>query len=140
MSWVRFTLVQIVMLLATVLGWFILPIPCILQAWRISPKPSIKDGRQIDEWKFNWLNKVYGNPEDGVSGRFAKLSDGSAYLPNCNSILRAYTWSAIRNSADGLKYLFADPNGPLVDTWVHVKIGYQEENGFKVPVFSVKPE
>lgn len=136
--WWKFWFGQLVQLLATVLGWFILIPFCIFKAWKIDGARSIKDGRRtIDQWSWKWLNLVYGNPEDGVSGYWAVLADGTHYNPT-NSRWGAYCWSAWRNSCDNLKYVFSNNSGPLVEQWWHLKVGYQEENGFRVPVLSFK--
>ena len=160
MIWLWFALIQLVQLAATVVGWIVLILPCLLQAWKSSAQLSIKgDGRTIDEWKWSWLNYVYGNPEDGVSGQQAVVwSNGvpSGFMAgsSVSSAWRAYLWSAIRNSCDNLKYLFAYKKGPLkliplggstlkVGSYevtippLSIKAGWQMENGFNVPVFSV---
>ena len=111
-AWCWFAVAQLVMLACTVLGWVVLPLPCLLQAWELSPTPSINDGRRIDRWTWGVLNPIWGNPEDGVSGQTALVwlngvTQGS-YWPTCPSAaLRAYVWSAWRNSCDPLKYSLA---------------------------------
>lgn len=139
-AWLWFALVQLVMLLATVVGWVVLIPFCLGRYWAIDPKPSIKDGlRAIDRWEWEPLNTVYGNPEDGVSGLWALTSAGD-YMPRAWPPLRAYCWSAWRNSADNLKYVFAWEQGPLIERSIlgrNVKLGWQRENGIKVPVLSL---
>jgi hypothetical protein len=139
MVWLRFAAVQLVMLAATVLGWFLLIPFCLLQFWELEPQGSIKDDRSIDVWKWVWLNKIYGNPEDGVSGTQALINGTQPYLPTSNPKWRAYRWSALRNSCDNLKYVFACSSCPLKRGTIFgrpYKIGWQEENGYKVPVIS----
>lgn len=161
MIWLRFVGVQLLMLFATIVGWLLLIPFCLLQFWEYEPQGSIKDERTIDVWKWVWLNKVYGNPEDGVSGQQAIVyTTGVAgpYMPLPDWLTRftdipirrflawiypawrAYLWSAWRNSADNLKYVFADADGPLVTFQLFgrtAKIGWQLENGYKVPVLSL---
>lgn len=157
MIWLRYVMIQIVQLIVMVLGWvFLIPF-CLLQAWSVNAL-SIKDGRRIDTWKFSLLNYVYGNPEDGVSGQQAVVwSNGTpmAYMASSGTCWRAYCWSALRNSCDALKYRFAYAKGPLktftFGGWglklgsykvtipdLSFKVGWQPENGFNVPVFSVR--
>lgn len=161
MIWLKFAVIQLAMLAATVAGWFILLPFCIAQAWERDYDSgltmgcsgyrirwqyiSIKDGRPIDGWSFFLLNTVYGNPEDGVSGQTALVwnrlgSNQIPYKPTRWAWLDAYLWSAWRNSCDNLKYVFADPKGPRV-TFEFIgrtaKIGWQMENGYNVPVFSL---
>jgi hypothetical protein len=145
MIWLKFVAVQLVMLLATIVGWFLLIPFCYKRHWVVWKRKSIKDGRPIDEWVYDWVQAIYGNPEDGVSGRTALVwnKEGSAqtaYAPTRVVWLNAYLWSAWRNSADNLKYVFADPKGPLITFKLFsrtCKVGYQMENGYNVPVFSL---
>lgn len=145
MIWLKFFLGQFVMLLAMIIGLLLLPVPCLLRAWRDSADSSIKDKRKIDEWKWSWLNYIYGNPEDGVSGKYALVWAGGnlvPYLPTAPDWWRAFRWSALRNSVDNLKYVFSRPldngkDGPIIYWW-KFKFGYQLENGFNVPVIGLK--
>jgi hypothetical protein len=141
LAWLYFAAVQLIMLLATLVGFVVLIPFCLAQAWRPSVVPSIKDGtRHIDEWSWAPLNKVYGNPEDGVSGQTALIwINGvlSPYLPSANTSWRAWSWSAWRNSCDALKYVFAWANGPSATVTLFGKtigFGWRPENGIKVPV------
>ena len=146
MVWLWFVVVQLVQLLASLAGLLILIPACVMQAWTPAMFPSINPTtpRKIDAWAWG-INTVYGNPEDGVSGRQA-IVGGQPYMPTANPAWRAYCWSALRNSAGGLKYFFARPGtGPLVQRTYSVfgkthqlKIGWQVENGkYNVPVFSL---
>lgn len=152
MIWLKFAAVQLAMLATTVAGWFLLIPFCLTQAWETTypvddradkVSKSIKDGRTIDRWSAP-LNYVYGNPEDGVSGQQARVWDPygtlQPYMPGVPDWWRAYCWSALRNSCDNLKYVFADPKGPLVTFKLFgrtAKIGWQMENGYNVPVLSL---
>jgi hypothetical protein len=146
MVWVKLLAVQLVMLVATVLGWLILIPFCLIQAWSREADdaaPSIKDNtRLVDRWNWEPLNYIYGNPEDGVSGRQAIVyTSGVAgpYMPNAWAPWRAYLWSGWRNSADNLKYVFACSSCPLkTGTFLGrpYKLGWQQENGYNVPVIS----
>lgn len=146
MIWLKFAAIQLVMLLATVAGWLILLPFCWAHAWRLGQMP-VGSTRWVDVWSWDPLNRVYGNPEDGVSGMLALVwnKEGTArgeYMPSDDvpAWWRAYCWSAWRNSCDALKYVFADPKGPLV-TFTFLgrngKVGWQMENGYNVPVASL---
>lgn len=118
MGWLWFVIVQLISLVAMVLGWLVLIPFCLGQAWTISTlSGSIKDGRHIDHWNAGWLRYVYDNPEDGVSGQQALVcnTDGQlvSYMPHAWAPWRAYCWSAWRNSADNLKYVFKRTGGPF---------------------------
>lgn len=110
LGWIYFAISQIVSGIFTLLGFVILLPFCITNAWEPSPTPSINDGRIIDEWTWKPLNYIYGNPEDGVSGQKALIwTSGTTrgeYLPKASAWWRAYSWSALRNSTGGLKYIF----------------------------------
>lgn len=140
-----FTLVTLIQTVFAIIGWFVLPPFCITQAWELSPWPSIKDGRAIDEWSFEPLNWIYGNPEDGVSGQHALIWQGTPpvlvpYMATAAAWWRAFCWNC-RNSADQLKYFFAWKAGPLYTrTWGSGKVirwGWHNENGHNVPVLSL---
>lgn len=141
LGWIWFAIVQILCVSVAVIGWVILIPFCLTEAW-VSDDISIKDSRPIDRWKWKPIGWLFGNPEDGVSGQYAVIwVNGSRqhYMPDAWAPWRAYCWSAWRNSADQLKYLFAWQNGPYKEFilfGVTHKIGWQTENGFKVPVLS----
>lgn len=131
-GWLRFAGVQLVMLIAAVLGVFLLIPFCLAQAW-VADEKSIKDGRVIDRWKWRLLNLVYGNPEDGPSGLYAKVwlngTTEGPYMPNANPMWRAYVWSAWRNSCNNLKYVFAWKGGPFFH-WENAKHTFYFQAGF----------
>lgn len=144
LAWAYFVLAQIVMLACMVLGFLVLPLPCLLHAWETSPYPSINPAHkgQIDRWSWP-LNAIWGNPEDGVSGLDALVWGGGAdagkrvpYWSTCASkALRAYVWSAWRNSCDQLKYSlaitrFGTPSVVLLGR----RVGWSIENGRPVLV------
>ena len=81
-----------------------------------------------------------------MSGAEALVWQGGArvpYMPGANPARRAYCWSALRNSANNLKCVFAWSRGPFVRRTVSIfgfshtfKAGWQLENGVRVPVLS----
>lgn len=140
LGWVWWGIVQLIMLAATLLGFVLLVPFCLLQFWIVEDRSIKDDTRPIDVWKWTWLNRVYGNPEDGVSGQTALIWGSGAqagqlvhYMPNAWAPWRAYCWSAWRNSCDALKYRFAWKNGPRAQIG-NRKIGWWTENGFNVPL------
>ena len=145
-AWCWFTVVQLVSALATLLGWVLLIPFCLAQSWGECGRVSIKDKRAIDCWNWIPLNQVYGNPEDGVSGQDAVLIGGGRYMPGAWAPWRAYCWSAWRNSANSLKYVFAWNAGPyksgrltVFGKTISYGLGWKRENGhYNVPVLSVR--
>jgi hypothetical protein len=106
--------------LAEILGFLILPIPCIFHLWTepntVSSKTIVATNKApariyVDEWKWKWLNKWYGNSEDGVSGQQAIVWDDAGHLVPYTSLYPswvpksaiAYGWSAWRNGANNIK-------------------------------------
>ena len=119
-GWLWFVIVQLILAIAMIWGWvFLIPF-CLAQAWErapsgLDPGPNV---RWIDRWRWAPLNYVYGNPEDGVSGKSALIwlngTTQGPYMPNAWSPWRAYLWSGWRNSCDNLKYVFQWKGGPFL--------------------------
>lgn len=104
-------------LAAFLIGLVVLMVPCYLMAWEdcISTENPNQPPHTIDQWSWPWLRAIYNNPEDGVSGRYARVAspDGrpvyvpyQSLHPTAGPRLLAYLWSAWRNSSDQLKYTF----------------------------------
>jgi len=119
----RYVLAQLLSWWATAIGWGLLIYPCWKQLWKAdatSTNTVVTDRTTVDRWTWDWLNPVWGNPEDGVSGAYAVIRDATGkevpggYMPFRDPRWRAYCWSALRNSSDGLKYILEWPTGPLV--------------------------
>jgi len=97
-------------IIASILGLVILAPFCTLKAWEDcmsteGPYPP----HPIDRWRWHALNAVYGNTEDGVSGKYAMVWENGlrvSYKLSSGARWRAYCWSAWRNTADQLKYTF----------------------------------
>jgi len=103
-------------------GYVILIGPCLRQDWvpaTSTINPFGRAPRPITLWRSAWLNSIYGNREDGVSGAEALIWGSGAqegkrvpYMPDANrpkwlpwwlyAALRAWLWSAWRNSANEL--------------------------------------
>jgi hypothetical protein len=121
LGWAWFVVVQLIMLCAALVGaLLVLPIACGDRAWTTCNKrggwyTSVKDGRPIDQWSWRWMNPIWGNPEDGVSGARALVwnATGTAQVPfNIMATpWRAYCWN-LQNSANQLSYTFGWKNGP----------------------------
>lgn len=173
LGWAYYALSQIVSGLFTVIGWVLLLPFCLLNAWSldgISIKPlddqqiaalkrantwiPLSRGRRmITRWSWDWLNAIYGNPEDGVSGQEALLWDGDKLVVfmerEPRAWWRAYKWSALRNSTNNLKYVFQWrwTNPPYKEGTFNIfgkKISYafgwkMENFKYYVPIFRFKP-
>jgi hypothetical protein len=91
-----------------VIGWFLLIPYCLRQDWEpctSTINPFGRAPRRITRWKNPWLDSIYGNREDGVSGAEALIWEGADrvfYHPNMWAPLRAWLWSAWRNSTNEL--------------------------------------
>lgn len=91
-----------------VAGYFILIVPCLRRAWvpaTSTINPFDRAPRPITLWRSAWLNAIYGNREDGVSGAEALIwvnGERVLYQPNTWAPLRAWLWSAWRNSTNEL--------------------------------------
>jgi hypothetical protein len=87
-------------------GLVILIPPCLAQAWEpcvSTINPYGRAPRPIDRWKSLWLQSIYGNEEDSVSGKEALIwnSTGTArvlYMPDSDkpSWLSQYLWDSLR--------------------------------------------
>ena len=103
--------------LAEILGFILLLPACLCHAWTApvyySIKPAPAEQRMyVDRWSWGWLNKWYGNIEDGVSGQQAIIYvDDKGTLGYYASTFPswtpkwfiAYAWSAWRNGANNIK-------------------------------------
>lgn len=91
-----------------VAGWFILIPFCLARCWEpceSTINPFGRAPRPITLWRSAWLNSIYGNREDGVSGAEALIwvnGERVPYRPNTWAPLRAWLWSAWRNSTNEL--------------------------------------
>ena len=90
-------------------GWLLVGAACYKRAWKLVPgKRSIKPiiGRKwVDEWRWQWMNLLWGNPEDGVSGGDAFGPSWSGEYNPALSRWRAFKWAALRNWANGYNYI-----------------------------------
>ena len=116
LTWVWFAVIQVISLIAMVIGWVLLIPFCLTRSWEVCASP-LDPTRTIDRWRWKPMNSVFGNPEDGVSGNGALIWNESGmrvpYMPDAWDPWRAYLWSAWRNSADNLKYVFRWTGGPF---------------------------
>lgn len=90
-------------------GWLLLLPFCLAKAWKTCPATvagPIPLPRLVDRWSWEPLNAIYGNPEDGVSGRYALVWTPVKLVPYWPAApadwIRAYAWSAWRNSTNAL--------------------------------------
>lgn len=152
-----FAVVQFYNWVAVPLGWVVLAFACLAHAWTAPIYKSVNPlpGRgQVDQWRWPWLNRWYANPEDGVSGVYARLNVGGpdpyrpyapmpdwwpAWAEGLWASIRAYRWSAWRNSANQLKYEFRWADAPPAVQVGPILIGWRMENGFNVPVLERYP-
>jgi hypothetical protein len=100
---------QALSLLLQLIGAVILAGPCYLRSWHPAPSTENRIPQTINVWDSAFLNRIYGNDEDGVTGK-------PGYNTEPPSRLKAYVWSAWRNPVDNLKYwpIARRPGGPLL--------------------------
>lgn len=128
-------------------GWVVVGAACVCKAWRFPYATSIKPikGRaQVDGWSWP-INRIYGNPEDGVSGVDAYGPGWTGSYNPRGTRWRAFVWSGLRNWAAGYNYLTwawgTDPPLYIKDYSVlgrqrQLKIGWQARYGRIVMVCS----
>lgn len=133
--WQYFWLCQLyAFLILKPVGWVLVGIACYYYEWTYTPNvKSIKplDNRKmVDTWDWAFMRKIYGNPEDGVSGIYAY---GPSWTGAFNSPpvtrWKAFTWSGRRNWANGFNYItwkWPDINPPFKPgTWLFGKRSYK---------------
>lgn len=117
LGWCYFAAVEVVAFDAMVIGWFLLIIPCIKRAWVpvtqiYIPTWQREQGipaKRIFIWQWYWLNRIWGNDEDGVVNG---MRGNVEYNPEM-SAFKAYLWCAWRNSANNLRFVFRWNGGPF---------------------------
>jgi hypothetical protein len=133
-GWLYFAFVQLVAFIAMVLGWVLLLPWSLDKAWVLTTSFKYNDQpRTITEWSSALMDDIYGNAEDGVTG-------ADWYLPGKPVWLRAYMWSAWRNSCNNLRFVFRwyGKDGAPFFKWVsasgkwYFQAGWFADNGFPV--------
>lgn len=90
-------------------GLVVLIWPCYKQAWHDTMSTVQyfdRPQRPIDAWNSKWLQSIYGNPEDGVSGQYALINPAGTQIPYRAPFTQwapwlAYCWNQ-RNSTNML--------------------------------------
>lgn len=128
-GWPAFVLVQILSFVLMVIGWVLLLPWSIDRAW--FPCVTAKsDGRLVTCWRSRWLDVIYGNWEDGCLPHAR-----NHYLEGRPDWLRAYLWSAWRNSTNNLRWAFQWKGGPWLQIrrwgW-YFQAGWRPSNGWPV--------
>lgn len=127
-GWTYFWLVQLVYFICFLIGIFLLIPFTVLKQWKT--RQSKQYDRQILCWKLEWLNYIWGNEEDGIDG-------AQFYKDRIPSIRwRTYLWSAWRNSANNLRFVFNwKATGPFYRfewrNW-YFQAGFYKDNGWPV--------
>lgn len=112
LSWLGFALVQLIALAAFLIGVMLLIPLAATHCWTARESRYFA-GRQVTVWRGGWLTWIWGNEEDGVTGE-ASTQRAAYYAARYPSIgLRAYIWSAWRNSANNLRFVFTWKGGPF---------------------------
>lgn len=128
-----FWALQTVSLAATIVGWFLLLPLSAFKLWHTAP--SLHFPRSVTVWNGGYLTWIWGNEEDGV------LPDArNNYMTWAPDWLRAYVWSAWRNSANNLRFVCTHVGGPWLQVrrwgW-YFQAGFRPDTGW--PVLSAGP-
>lgn len=128
MGWLWFICVQIIATIAMIIGWALLIPFAVFKWWKQTASVHFPD-RRIQVWSVKAVNAVWGNDEDGVLGPTWYNPLGTPW--------RAYLWSAWRNSANNLRWVFANKGGPYYK-WVsttgkwYFQAGFRPDTGWPV--------
>lgn len=118
-QWLYFAFTQLVSLLAMLIGLPLLGVLCYMRGWEAAEQAYVPDWQHeaglppkaINRWKSSWINKIWGDDEDGVTG-VSWYNDNT--MP---SRWLAYRWIALRNNANNLRFVFRNKGGPFY-RWV----------------------
>jgi hypothetical protein len=120
LGWLYFVFVQGAAFSTFLIGTVLLVPFAACRLWTDAPIP---------QWRGGWLTYIWGNLEDGVIGApfyRARFKDDRW----CS-----YCWSAWRNNANNLRYIFRWHGGPFVrkqwGKWTF-QAGWFQDNGFPV--------
>lgn len=95
LGWVYYILYQLISLVGTIIGYFLLIPFCIFKSWEIRPgRSSIFPNRIAYQWKYKFLFP-WSNEENGIQG---------GIIGPMNS-LSVYKWSALRNPVNNLRFI-----------------------------------
>ncbi|MDB6085200.1 MAG: hypothetical protein JWN43_3081 [Gammaproteobacteria bacterium] len=112
LGWLWFVIVQLIELVALILGLIVLLVLAATKCWYIRESRYFP-GRQITVWRGGYLSWPWGNEEDGVTGEAStqRAATYAARYPNIR--IRAFMWSALRNPANNLRFVFRWRGGPF---------------------------
>lgn len=107
-GWIWYAGAQLIGIVWLILGIFIIGAASACKAWTDPPdakslKP-LPDRMVVDRWKWP-INGIYGNPEDGVSGRQAYGPTWAGPFNASGSRWYAFEWSGLRNWANNWAYI-----------------------------------
>lgn len=105
-GWIWFIFVQLVELVAFIVGLFVLLPLAATGAW-YTRNSRYFPGRAVTVWRGGKLTWIWGNEEDGVTGAPFYV------VQHPNIHMRAYFWSALRNPANNLRFVFQWKGGPF---------------------------
>lgn len=132
MNVLRYIGLQALNLLLMAIGVLLLIPFCLCKHWVWEESKRNRSPHLIAYWPYAWM-WVWGNDEDGVTGRLGYNPDNTSWL--------AYLWSAWRNPADNFKYLgwTQFQGGPwfyrtaTVFKWtLYISLGWRTTDGFLV--------
>src|ERR1700737_789244 len=105
LGWAWFCIVQLIEAIFLLIGLLLLIPMAYFKLWVLKPSPYFP-GRIVTVWRGGWLMFPLGNWEDGCTGE-ASTQRAAEYASRYPDIrLRAYMWSALRNPANNLRFIF----------------------------------
>lgn len=113
LAWGWFVLLQLFgLIVAIIAAIFVLPWLAGFGLW-VTRESMYYPEKMITVWRGGWLTWILGNEEDGVTSEASaqRAAEYAARYPNIR--LRAYMWSAIRNSTNNLRWVFKWVGGPF---------------------------
>lgn len=126
--WLWFVLVQIIAFLGSAAGIvFLMPLAA-CRLW--VSRPSKEYPYSVLAWRGGWLTYLWGNEEDGVTGAVFYQT----FIKNDR--LRAYVWSAWRNSFNNWRFVVRWIGGPFY-RWENSKKTWYFQAGFNSSGFPV---
>ncbi len=124
LGWVWFVIVQLIAFAFFLVGIVVLLPLAFARAWVDRPSRYFPN-RTVTAWVGGWLTFPWGNEEDGVTGAdFYQKRFKPSHLWLC-----AYLWSAWRNSANNLRFVFRWVGGPFF-RWENTQRTFYMQAGF----------
>jgi len=140
-KWATFVVLQTLSTVFWAVGIVLLLPLSMLKAW--SPRVSHEHSNKVIlAWRWRPVDLIWGNEDDGVVPML-HINGNQPYLVGCPEWLRAYMWTAWRNSCKNLAWLFCCvPHSPYFPWYqrrftifgkpYYFQAGWRPSNGWPV--------